>query len=37
MIIDGKKVLIQNCDSSRQRNKKFIQVAYLKNIPYKAT
>lgn len=36
LVIDGKKILVQYCDSSRQKNKKFAQVIFLKHFPYKA-
>ena len=36
MVIDGKRVLLQICDSSRSKNKKFIPVVYLKNLAFKA-
>jgi hypothetical protein len=37
MLIDGKKILVQHCDSNRQKNKKFAQVVFLKNLPFKAS
>jgi RNA recognition motif-containing protein len=37
LIIDNKKVILQQCDSNRVKNKKFIQVVYLKNLTFKAS
>lgn len=37
LLIDGKKIIIQECDSDRMRNKKFIKVVFLKNLAFKAT
>jgi RNA recognition motif-containing protein len=35
-LIDGKKILVQFCDSNRQKNKKFAQVVFLKGVAFKA-
>lgn len=36
LVVDGKKVIVQRCDSSRARNKKFMPVVFLKKLAYKA-
>lgn len=35
-LIDGKKIIVQQCDSNRQKNKKFTQVVFLKGIAFRA-
>lgn len=36
IILDGKKILMQHCESNRQKNKKFLQVVFLKGLAFKA-
>ena len=36
MVIDGKKIIVQHCDSSRTKTKKFIPVVFIKNLAFKA-
>lgn len=36
LIIDGKKIIVQHCDSSRAKTKKFVPVVFLKNLAFKA-
>ncbi len=35
--MDGKKIIVQYCDSSRAKTKKFIPVVFLKNLAFKAS
>jgi RNA recognition motif-containing protein len=36
MVVDGKNILVQHCDSSRAKHKKFIPVVFVKNLAFKA-
>lgn len=36
LVIDGKKIIVQHCDSSRAKNKKLLPVVFLKNLAFKA-
>ena len=37
IFIDDKRILIQHCDSQRQKTKKLLQVVFLKNVSFKVT
>lgn len=36
LVIDGKKIIVQHCDSNRTKTKKFVPVVFLKNLAFKA-